>query len=89
MRSDQDHARPMTEMISLRDLQQIRDAVSELRAVNPTSVLADLVEEKIRLIEAGDPMLQFDVALLHRHRPAPATRDNLKVIASTGTIHAE
>jgi hypothetical protein len=79
----------MTEMISLRELQQIRDAVSELRAVNPKSVLADLVEEKIRLIEACDPMLQFDVALLRQHRPAPAIRDNLKAIASTGTVHAE
>jgi hypothetical protein len=79
----------MTAMISPRELQQIRDTVSELRAVNPKSVLADLVEEKIRMIEACDPMLQFDVALLHRHRPAPATRDNLKAIASTGTVHAE
>jgi hypothetical protein len=79
----------MTEVISLCEFQQIRDAVSELRAVNPKSVLADLVEEKIRLIEACDPMLQFDAALLHRHRPAPATRDNLKAIASTGIVHAE
>lgn len=79
----------MTEVISLCELQQIRDAVSELRAVNPKSVLADLVEEKIRMIEACDPLLQFDVALLHRYRPAPATRDNLKAIASTGTVHAE
>jgi hypothetical protein len=79
----------MTAMISPRELQQIGDTVSELRAVNPKSVLADLVEEKIRMIEACDPMLQFDVALLHRHRPAPATRDNLKAIASTGTVHAE
>jgi hypothetical protein len=76
-------------MIPLRDLQQIRDAVSELRARSPKSVLADLVEEKIRLIEACDPMLRFDVALLHRHRPAPATRHNLKAIASTGTFHVE
>jgi hypothetical protein len=77
------------EMISLRELQQIRDTVSELRAVSPKSVLADLVEEKIRMIEACDPTLQFDSALLHRHRPALATRDNLKAIASIGTVHAE
>jgi hypothetical protein len=89
MRSDQDHGRPVTEVISLREFQQIRDAVSELRAVNPKSVLADLVEEKIRMIEACDPMLQFDVALFHRHRPAPAIRDNVKAIAFTGTVHAE
>jgi hypothetical protein len=79
----------MTEVIPLCEFQQIRDAVSELRAVNPKSVLADLVEEKIRMIAACRPMLQFDVALFHRHRPAIATRDNLKAIASTGTVHAE
>lgn len=79
----------MTEMLTLREFQQIRDAVSELRAMNPKSVLADLVEEKIRMIAACGPMLQFDVALLHRHRPAPAIRDNLKAIAFTGTVHAE
>ncbi|WP_262032285.1 hypothetical protein [Microvirga sp. Mcv34] len=79
----------MTEMISLREFQQIRDAVSELRAVNPRSVLADLVEEKIRVIEACDPVLQFDIALLHRHRPVAATRDASKALASIGTDHAE
>jgi Co/Zn/Cd efflux system component len=75
----------MTEMISLRELQQIRDTVSELRAVNPKSVLADLVEEKIRMIEACDPMLQFDVAHLRRHRPVMATRN----VVSTNTDHTK
>ena len=36
------------------DLEQIRDAVSALRAACPGSALADLVEEKIRLIEDGE-----------------------------------
>jgi dUTPase len=79
----------MTEMISLRELQQIRDSVSELRAVSPKSVLADLVEEKIRVIEACDPMLQFDTALLRRHRSVTATRHAPEALASTGTVHAE
>jgi hypothetical protein len=79
----------MTEMISLRELQQIRDAVCELRAVNPKSVLADLVEEKIRMIEACDPMLQFDIALLPRHRPVTASQDTPVALASIGTVHAE
>ena len=38
-------------MVSPSDLRQIRDAVSELRASDPRSVLADLVEEKLRRIE--------------------------------------
>ncbi len=42
--------------LSLMDLKQIKDAVSELRAASPKSVLADLVEEKIRAIEKGYPM---------------------------------
>jgi hypothetical protein len=36
------------------DLEQIKDAVGALRASCPGSVLADLVEEKIRLIERGE-----------------------------------
>jgi hypothetical protein len=58
----------MTEVISLREFQQIRDAVSELRAMNPKSALADLVEERIRVIEACYPMLQLGAG----------TRDALK-----------
>ena len=38
------------------DLEQIKDAVSRLRAACPNSALADLVEEKIRLIEDGSPL---------------------------------
>ncbi len=39
--------------VCLLDLEQIKDAVIELRASSPRSVLADLVEEKIRRIENG------------------------------------
>jgi hypothetical protein len=38
-------------MVSPSDLKQIRDAVDALRASHPRSVLADLVEEKLRRIE--------------------------------------
>jgi hypothetical protein len=79
----------MRVMISLREFQQIRDAVSELRAVSPKSVLADLVEEKIRAIEASDPVLQFDITHFHWHRPVTATRDAPEVLASTDTVHAD
>ncbi|MFL5131491.1 hypothetical protein [Microvirga tunisiensis] len=44
------------------DLKQIREAVSELRATSPKSVLADLVEEKIRALEDDDPGLLLDYA---------------------------
>ncbi len=40
-------------MISPLDLQQIKDAVSELRNSHPGSVLADLVEEKIHTLESA------------------------------------
>ena len=40
-------------MVSPLDLQQIKDAVSELRNSHPGSVLADLVEEKIHALESA------------------------------------
>lgn len=43
-------------MMSPWDLEQIRDAVGALRASCPDSALADLVEEKIRVIENGAPV---------------------------------
>ncbi len=43
-------------MASPWDLEQIRDAVGALRASCPGSALADLVEEKIRVIERGAPV---------------------------------
>ncbi|QRM29468.1 hypothetical protein [Microvirga sp. VF16] len=48
--------------LSSLDLKQIRDAVSELRAASPKSVLADLVEEKIRVLEDDDPGLLLECA---------------------------
>jgi hypothetical protein len=50
------------------DLKQIRDAVSELRAASPKSVLVGLVEEKIRALGDDDPGLQFDYAPSQRRR---------------------
>ena len=44
------------------DLKQIREAVSEVRAATPRSVLADLVEDKIRALASEDQDLPFDVA---------------------------
>ncbi|MGF9760664.1 hypothetical protein AAII07_36295 [Microvirga sp. 0TCS3.31] len=37
------------------DLKQIKEAVQDLRASSPRSVLADLVEEKIRMMESRHP----------------------------------
>jgi hypothetical protein len=48
--------------LSALDLKQVRQAVSELRAASPKSVLADLVEEKIRALENDSPSLLFDYA---------------------------
>ena len=49
-------------MASPRDLEQIRDAVGALRASCPGSALADLVEEKIRVIERGAPVPRAEPA---------------------------
>jgi hypothetical protein len=43
-------------VLSHLDLKQIKEAVRELRASSPRSALADLVEEKIRLMENDDLM---------------------------------
>jgi hypothetical protein len=51
MTSIQDMREDGEAMVSPSDLKQIRDAVSALRALHPGSVLADLVEEKLRRIE--------------------------------------
>lgn len=41
--------------LSPLDLKQIREAVNEVRTASPRSILADLVEEKIRALEDADP----------------------------------
>ncbi len=51
MIGDRDFEGPTGAVASPWDLEQIRDAVSALRASCPDSALADLVEEKIRLME--------------------------------------
>jgi predicted dinucleotide-utilizing enzyme len=40
-------------MVSSLDLNQVRDAVREVRASHPSSILADLVEEKICALESA------------------------------------
>ena len=40
-------------MVSPLDLNQVRDAVREVRASHPGSILADLVEEKIRALDSA------------------------------------
>ena len=61
MRDQEREVRQDTGMCSW-DLEQIKDAVGTLRASCPGSVLADLVEEKIRLIERGDPVPRQEFA---------------------------
>lgn len=56
MISNQEQDRPERAAISASDLAQIREAVSAVRAASPDSVLADLVEEKIRALEGGMPV---------------------------------
>ena len=47
---------------TLSDLKQIKEAVRDLRASNPRSALADLVEEKIRMVESRHPASSFHVS---------------------------
>ena len=53
MESDRELADQTNAMDSPPDLQQVKDALSLLRVSSPESVLADLVEEKIRTMENG------------------------------------
>ncbi len=71
MTSDQELDGRMRAASSVLDLQQIKEAVNELRASNPQSALADLVDEKIREIDNGSPAPQFDAQL---PRPAQLLR---------------
>jgi hypothetical protein len=56
MKSDQELEERTGATLSPFELEQIRDAMGELRTSRPDSVLADLVEEKIRAIENGYPV---------------------------------
>ncbi|MBQ0820893.1 hypothetical protein HPT29_000265 [Microvirga terrae] len=62
MTSNQEFKGPGQARLSPLDLKQIREAVSEVRASTPRSVLADLVEEKIRTLASDAPDPPFDVA---------------------------
>ena len=46
--------------LSPLDLEQIKAAVSEVRAASPESALADLVEEKIRALDDDPNLLKYD-----------------------------
>ena len=47
--------------ISPLDLEQIKKAVNELRNSHPRSVLADLVEERIRALESASHQFVSDL----------------------------
>lgn len=56
MTPDRPFQQQMEAMPTSSDLNQIKEAVRELRASIPGSVLADLVEEKIRTMESRHPV---------------------------------
>lgn len=62
MTSDYESVKQLRTLVSPLDLEQIKDAVNELRASSPKSALADLVEEKIRKMENGYPALRQELA---------------------------
>ncbi|MGO4385898.1 hypothetical protein AB4Y85_00010 [Microvirga sp. 2YAF29] len=70
MTSDFESAGHERSLVSLLDLEQIKNAVNELRASSPRSVLADLVEEKIRKIENGHPAPMQEFPLHWERRAA-------------------
>jgi hypothetical protein len=49
-------------MPSSFDLKQIKEAVRDLRAANPRSALADLVDEKIRMMESHQAVSLFEIS---------------------------
>jgi hypothetical protein len=70
MTSDYESVGQKRALVSPLDLEQIKDAVNELRALSPKSVLADLVEEKIRKIENGYPAPRQELAQAWNRRIA-------------------
>jgi DNA-binding HxlR family transcriptional regulator len=56
MTSDRSFEKQTSAVLSLSDLNQIKKAVNELRASNPRSILADLVDEKLRALDRDDAM---------------------------------
>jgi hypothetical protein len=55
MTSDQQFGKHKGGLMGPQDLAQIREALSDLRALRSHSALADLAEEKIRALESGFP----------------------------------
>lgn len=53
MTSEREPAMRQRAMLHPSDLDEVKEAVYQLRASSPESALADLVEEKIRAIESG------------------------------------
>ena len=51
MTSDQQFGKQNRSLICPQDLEQVRQALSDLRALRSHSALADLAEEKIRAME--------------------------------------
>ena len=66
MTLEQELEEPRGALFTPFDLKQVRDAVRDLRASHPRSVLADLVEEKLRSIEDHHAMSRFDFAPAQR-----------------------
>ncbi len=54
--------------IHLSDLDAVKEAVCQVRALNPNSALADLVEEKIRKIEGRSPASRLQASSM-QERP--------------------
>lgn len=46
------------------DLDEVKQAVCQVRALSPKSILADLVEEKLREIEAGSAASRLQASLM-------------------------
>ena len=75
MTSDSELGEEKREMFSPLDLQQVKDAVRELRASSPESVLADLVDEMVHAIENGYPSLRHVVSPVQGRRTFNKERD--------------
>jgi hypothetical protein len=48
------------------DLDEVKEAVCQVRALSPKSVLVDLVEEKLREIEAGSAASRLQASLMQQ-----------------------
>lgn len=62
MTSEQGTGLRMKAMIRPTDIDEVKEAVCQVRALSPKSVLADLVEEKLKEIEHGSPASSFQAS---------------------------